>query len=96
MIEKCSIAITEIHRPIYKTRTADAARISTYIDNRKVPLNPTFSFETFQYIIEEYTEEEAEIISGFVSSYNSNSFKGRIYVPAEERPISLFFLRTHE
>lgn len=88
VIEKCSTAITEIHRPIYKTRTADTARISTNIDNRKVPLNPTFSFETFQYIIEEYTEEEVEAVSGLVSSYNSNTFKGRIYVPNEERPIS--------
>ena len=88
VIEKCSNAITEIHRPIYKTKTADTARITTNIDNRKVPLNPTFSFETFQYIIEEYTEEKVEIIRGFVSSYNSNTFKGRIYVPEEERPIS--------
>lgn len=88
VIEKCSTAITEIHRPIYKTRTADTARISTNIDNRKVPLNPTFSFETFQYIIGEYTEEEVGTVSGLVSSYNSNTFKGRIYVPNEERPIS--------
>jgi len=88
VIEKCSVAITEIHRPIYKTKTADTARISTYIDSRKIPLNPTFSFETFQYIIEEFTEEEVGIIQGFVSSYNSNTFKGRIYVPEEERPIS--------
>jgi len=88
VIEKCSTAITEIHRPIYKTRTADTAQISTNIDNRKVPLNSTFSFETFQYIIEEYTEEEVEAVSGLVSSYNSNTFKGRIYVPNEERPIS--------
>lgn len=88
VIEKCSTAITEIHRPIYKTKTADTARISTNIDNRKIPLNPTFSFETFQYIIEEFIKEEVEIIRGFVSSYNSNTYKGRIYVPEEERPIS--------
>ena len=88
VIEKCSAAITEIHRPIYKTKTADIARISTNIDNREVPLSPIFSLDTFQYIIEEYTEEEVEIIRGFVSSYNSNTFKGRIYVPVEERPIS--------
>ncbi len=88
VIEKCATAITEIHRPIYKTKTADAARITTNINNRQVPLNPTFSFETFQYIIEERVEEEVEVIYGFVSSYNSNTFKGRIYVPVEERPIS--------
>lgn len=88
VIEKCSTAITEIHRPIYKTKTANTAKISTHIDGLKVPLNPIFSFETFQYIIEEFTAEEVEVIRGFVSSYNSNTFKGRIYVPEEERPIS--------
>lgn len=94
VVEKCSTAITEIHRPIYKNKTAKTARIYANIDNRKIPLNPVFSFESFQYIIEEYTEEEAVIIQGFVSSYNSNTFKGRIYVPVEERPIS-FELAEH-
>jgi hypothetical protein len=88
VIEKCSTAITEIHRPIYKTKTAETARIFTNIDNQRVSLNPVFSFESFQYIIEEFTEEEVYIIRGFVSSYNSNTYKGRIYVPEEERPIS--------
>lgn len=87
-IEKCSSAITEIHRPIYKTKTADTARISSYIDGEKKPLNPIFSFETFQYIIEEFIKDEVEVIRGFISSYNSNTFKGRIYVPEEKRPIS--------
>lgn len=88
VIEKCSTAITEIHRPIYKTKTATTARISADINNKKVPLSPVFSFETFQYIIEEFTGDEIVVIRGYVSSYNSNTFKGRIYVPDEERPIS--------
>ncbi len=88
VIEKCSTAITEIHRPIYKTKTADSARISTIIDKQKVLLKPTFSFDSFLYMIEEQIEEEVEIIKGYVSSYNSNTFKGRIYVKEEMRPIS--------
>jgi hypothetical protein len=94
VIEKCSTAITEIHRPIYKTKTAKIARIHTNIDNQQVALNPVFSFKSFQYIIEEHTENEVNIIRGFVSSYNSNTYKGRIYVPEEERPIS-FELAEH-
>ncbi len=94
VIEKCSTAITEMHRPIYKTKTAETARIHTNIDNRRVPLSPVFSFESFQYIIEEFTEDEVNVIRGFVSSYNSNTYKGRIYVPEEERPIS-FELAEH-
>ncbi len=88
VIEKCSTAIKEIHRPIYKTKTAEKARIYTKIDRKIVPLNPVFSFESFQYIIEEFTEDEVNSIRGFVSSYNSNTYNGRIYDPKEERPIS--------
>jgi len=88
VIEKCSTAITEMHRPIYKTKTANTAKISANINNQQTPLNPTLTFESFQYIIEEFTENEVVVIKGYVSSYNSNTFKGRIYVPKEERPIS--------
>jgi hypothetical protein len=94
VIEKCSVAITEMHRPIYKTKTANAARISTQIDNQKVPLTPTFSFDTFQYIIEEITEEQVQIVSGFVSGYNSNTYKGRIFVPEEKRSIPFILSET--
>lgn len=88
VIEKCSTAITEIHRPIYKNQTAEEARIYTNINNERIPLSPVFSFDTFRYIIEEYVEDEVVIVLGFISSYNSNTYKGRIYVPVEERPIS--------
>lgn len=87
VIEKCSTAITEIHRPIYKNKTAKTAKIYTNINNQDVPLNPTLSMDTFQYIIEEFTNDEVIEIRGFVSSYSSNTFKGRIYVPAQERSI---------
>lgn len=94
LIEKCSTAITEIHRPIYKTKTAESARISTDIDGQKVLLQPTFDFESFQYIIEEYIDEEFEEIIGSISSYNSNTYKGRIYVLDEERSISFELLES--
>ncbi|MEW8696017.1 MAG: hypothetical protein AB2548_11380 [Candidatus Thiodiazotropha sp.] len=88
VIEKCTTAITEMHRPIYKTKTANSAQISANINNQQTLLSPTLSFESFQYIIEEFTEDEVVVIRGHVSSYNSNTFKGRIYVPEEERPIA--------
>lgn len=87
VIEKCSIAITEIHRPIYKNKTAETARIFTNINNEKIPLTPVFSMESFQHIIEEFTEEEIINIEGFVSSYSANTFKGRIYILEQERSI---------
>ena len=50
--------------------------------------------DTFQYIVEDYVEEEVISIRGFVSSYNSNTFKGRVYVPVEERPIPFELAET--
>lgn len=88
VIEKCTTAITEIHRPIFKTATAEHARITTTINGEDTPLSPTFSIETFHYITEEYPEEEVTEIRGFVSSYNSNTYKGRVYVPEEGRPVA--------
>ncbi|MGB1800974.1 MAG: hypothetical protein ACPHLK_09125 [Gammaproteobacteria bacterium] len=99
VIEKCSSAITEIHRPIYKNKTAETAIITTNINNNKVPLNPVFSMDTFRYIIEEFTNDEVITIRGFVSSYSSNTYKGRIYVPELERSIPFLlseFIREEE
>ena len=88
LMEKCTTAITEIHRPIYKNKTANEATITKSINGHEIPIGPKFSFETFQYLVEEFTEDEVDTISGYISSYNSNTFKGRIYVPEEERPVS--------
>ncbi len=88
LIEKCSTAITEIHRPIFKTNTAKQAHIISESDGVKMPVGPEFSIQTYQYIHEEFTAELPEIIKGRISSYNSNTFKGRIYVASEGRPVA--------
>ncbi len=94
VIEKCSNAITELHRPIYKNKTANTAQISANINNKNQTLTAELSMDTFQYIVEDYVEEEVISIRGFVSSYNSNTFKGRVYVPVEERPIPFELAET--
>lgn len=96
VVEKCAVAITEMHRPIFKTQTADRANIfaEAYNGGPQIPLQATFSMDSFQYIIEEYVEEGSIPIRGFVSSYNSNTFKGRIFVPEEGRPISFLLEKS--
>lgn len=88
LIEKCHTAIREVHRPIYKTKSADSATIVSNIDNRLVRVGPILSRETYEYMSEDFREEASEIIKGRVSSYNSNTFKGRIYVAEEGRPVA--------
>jgi hypothetical protein len=85
--EKCSNSIIEIHRPIYKNKTATKAKITAIFDNVHTPLSSSFTFDTYQYMIENVVEEIPHLIKGVISSYNSNTYKGRIYVPGEQRPI---------
>lgn len=88
LIEKCHTAITEIHRPIYKSKSAEKANIIGNWGQGRLVVEDRISIETYQYINEVFTADRPEIIKGRVSSYNTNTFKGRIYVAIEGRPVS--------
>lgn len=83
LIDKCASSISEIHRPIYKNKTALQANIFSSVGTQIRSVGTSFTFDTFQYINEEFTEETLEIIEGKVSSYSNNSFTGRVYVSSE-------------
>jgi len=87
LAEKCTTAITEIHRPIFKTGTADKVVIESTVGDETRTVGGTLDLSTYNYIHESHASEVPDVISGRVSSYNSNTFKGRIYVPSEGRPI---------
>lgn len=88
LIEKCNTAMHEIHRPIYMTGTAGKAEITATINRERLPLETSFSMQTWEYIHETRTSDEEEAFVGRVSSYNSNTYKGRIYVENFGRPVS--------
>lgn len=87
LIEKCSTAIRDIHRPIYKTQSAETASILALIKNQARQVGTDFTIQTFEYMATSYSGDTPEFITGRVASYNSNTFKGRIYVPEEGRPV---------
>jgi hypothetical protein len=87
LVEKCSGALIEIHRPIFKTKTATSANITVSFGGPPLPVGGTLSASTFDYLRESHVDKDPKIIAGRVSSYNNNTFKGRIYVKAEGRPI---------
>lgn len=88
LIEKCHTAVTELHRPIFKNKTASKASIISTIGNHQKPLQATLDMGTFDHIRETFKSDEIVSLTGSVSSYNSNTYKGRIYVPEEGRPVS--------
>jgi hypothetical protein len=88
LIEKCTTAITDIHRPIFKTQSATQAVIQSNMGGIPKLVGGRMDFSTFQYIHEVFVSERPETIAGRVSSYNSNTFKGRVYVASEGRPVA--------
>jgi hypothetical protein len=88
LIEKCSTAITEVHRPIYKTKSASEAKIVCDYGDGIREVGGTFDSKSYEYIHEQFEADIPEVIYGRISSYNSNTFKGRIYVTKEGRPVS--------
>lgn len=87
LTEKCERAVKDIHRPIVWSETAKTARISSNIGGRHVDVGGEFDIETYEYI--DFTERSNNSfsITGKVSSYNINTFKGRMYLSEEGRPI---------
>lgn len=87
LIEKCEPAIREMHRPIIKSKTAEEAKIVAKVGKSEEPIGDLLTPETFEYL--SFTERTVEHFHyrGWISSYNINTFKGRIYVPALNRPI---------
>lgn len=88
LIEKCSVALSDMHRPIYKTHTAESATIVGTFGYQQRPITAQFTQDSFEYIHEAFVEEVPVVIRGRISSYNSNNFRGRIYVASEGRPVT--------
>ncbi|VAX04537.1 hypothetical protein MNBD_ALPHA03-426 [hydrothermal vent metagenome] len=86
-IEKCENAIKEMHRPIVKSNTADTARIIYQTKNFEKPFKNPLDIKTYDHIVFSEEDKNSVEIVGCVSSYNINTYKGRIFVESERRPI---------
>lgn len=88
LTEKCSGALINLHRPIFKSRSALEAQITVSYGGNPIPVGDALNMSTFEYLRESFIDDTPTLVEGRVSSYNSNTFKGRIYVASEGRPIS--------
>lgn len=87
LIEKNEVAIRDMHRPIVWSGTANGAKITYSYGKVRTSIRATLTSETFEYLSYSEKAPEAEKLSGSVSSYNLNTYKGRIYILDEYRPI---------
>lgn len=95
LIEKCTTAVREMHRPIYKNKTAKSASILCKLpDKEEEPLNSQLTLESYEFLFETHTSNIPEDFTGRVSSYNSNTFKGRIFIREFGRPVVFELAKT--
>jgi len=87
LIEKCEPAIKSMHRPIAFSETAHLAHIHSKVGRTERTISHSLSRMTFDYMDQTFVSEYPEIFEGMISSYNINTYKGRIYVPDLNRPI---------
>lgn len=87
LVEKCEGAVKQMHRPIVASETAQSALITSRAGRSSRNLGPPLTFQTFEYLAYTVESDRPQEYRGRVSSYNINTFKGRIYVVAEARPI---------
>jgi hypothetical protein len=87
VIEKVQDSITEMHRPIYKSNTADFLNIKVFSEDKKYDLSSVFDINSYHYITESIIDGSIITVTGVVTSYNSNTFRGRIFISEINRPI---------
>lgn len=88
LIEKTENSLKDLHRPISQSHTAESGEIGQSDKSNIIrKTGPTLDVETFEYINVTRLSDREVFLTGKVSSYNSNTYKGRVYVEAEGRPI---------
>lgn len=87
VIEKCEGGLRAMHRPIVFSGSAEVAQIRYKVGADTGALRGHLDSETYEYVSKTVTSDDIEKICGVVSSYNINTFKGRIYLPEENRTI---------
>ena len=68
-----------MHRPIVASETAAVAEIVSMVDRKEEPLQSPLDRKTYEYVQYSQLIEQPYDFVGRVSSYNLNTFKGRIY-----------------
>ena len=87
VIEKCESAIESVHRPIIGSATANKALITYPIQEERELIGQPLTVSTYDYIHYTETTDKPVEYFGKVSSFNLNTFQGRIFIGDEKRPI---------
>lgn len=86
LCEKVENSIADMHRPIVISETAKRAQVER-CGAQGGAIGPLMSSITYEYVKQTRREDEESFVDGFVSSYNINTFTGRVYSEHDGRPI---------
>jgi hypothetical protein len=86
LCEKIEASVGEMHRPIIKSKSANRAQIST-CGRSEHNVGPLLSPLTYEYVRQTIKDDKISTLQGYVSGYNINTYKGRIFCKGENRPI---------
>ncbi|MEQ1518131.1 MAG: hypothetical protein ABL931_16750 [Usitatibacteraceae bacterium] len=87
LIEKTESSISDMHRPIVASESANQARLFWLNHSGAQQIGPDMTELSYDYISRTVRRDKVVAHEGLVSSYNVNTFKGRIFLPDEQRPI---------
>jgi hypothetical protein len=87
LIEKTEVAVRDMHRPIISSGSAEAAFISTYSDGKERIIGQRFDIQSYERMMELKPRSTNGYFEGRISSYNMNTFKGRVFLIDEGRPV---------
>lgn len=87
LLEKVEAPIRQMHRPIIVSETAKSALLTSASDEKVKRLGVRLNPKTYDFV--NYTERGnfATPVNGRVSSFNLNTFKGRLFSFDEGRPV---------
>lgn len=87
VIEKTQNSIIEMHRPISKSNTANQLIIQASTAKDYFHLSSKLDLDSYHYMMEDIIESQIITVTGVVTSYNSNTLRGRIFLSEINRPI---------
>lgn len=87
LVEKCEVAVQQLHRPLVKSETADEAHLKSIVGGQHRNLGGTLTTETFDYLQHTVRSEAPHQFRARISSYNMNTYKGRAYLEGSHRPV---------
>jgi hypothetical protein len=86
LAEKIEPAVIDLHRPIVWSGSAMQARIQ-FGGDKEETVGPRLNSETYEYVTRTIEVKSPETFLGVISSYNSNTYRGRAFLPELQRPI---------